>query len=212
MNPIRVLIVDDHKMVRDGLRYFMSDEPGIHVAGDADSLKNMFAVLKTQTIDVILMDFKLRDGDGINGALKVRDLFKHIKVILITAHIEPEIIHSALQSKLDAIIFKSIDELDLIETIKSVYQGTFNALENLPKKYAKEDSNLIQMVDFTRKEQQVLDWIALGRTNSEIGSEMNIAEKTVRNYLHAIYRKIHVSNRTEAAAYWIKSRMSNRDK
>lgn len=211
MKRIKVLIVDDHRIVREGLKLFLEEETQIQVVGEAESLQEMLRFLETHKIDVLLIDFKLRDGDGINGALKVMTLYPNVKTILITAYLEPEIIHSALYSNIHAIIFKNIDEEDLVATIIDVFEGHYNPIDHLPKRYFKETSS-VQWVDFTDRERAILDWLALGKTNIEIASQLNLAEKTVRNYIYNLFKKINVSNRTEAASYWIKSKMTNRDK
>ena len=204
MKPLNILIVDDHKMVREGLMLFFEDVPSLHIVSAIGTLSEMFAVLKSTRIDVILLDFRLTDGDGINGAIKARDLQPETKIIILTAHLDAVMLQMAIKASIEAVLFKDASEETLIDVIHQVHQGRYDIWSNIPRKL--RQSKLSQMpheFHLTDRERDILSLLSMGRTNAEIANHLGIAEKTVRNALHLLYQKIHVSNRTEATIFWL---------
>ena len=204
MKPLHVLIVDDHKMVRDGLSLFLKDVTSLHIVSAVGSLSDMFSILKQTRIDVILLDFRLSDGDGINGAMKARDLQPQTKIILLTAHLDAPMLQMAMKAKIEAVLFKDVSEETLIDVVHQVHQGRYDIWSNIPRKFRHSTSDQIPIeFHLTDRERDILSLLSMGRTNAEIANHLKIAEKTVRNALHLLYQKIHVSNRTEATIFWL---------
>ena len=204
MKPLHVLIVDDHKMVRDGLSLFLKDVTSLQVVSAVGSLSDMFSILKQTRIDVILLDFRLNDGDGINGAIKARDLQPQTKIILLTAHLDAPMLQMAIKAKIEAVLFKDVLEETLIDVVHQVHQGRYDIWSNIPRKFRQSKPDRIPIeFHLTERERDILSLLSMGRTNAEIANHLKIAEKTVRNALHLLYQKIHVSNRTEATIFWL---------
>ncbi|NLV88565.1 MAG: response regulator transcription factor [Tissierellia bacterium] len=209
-DKIKVLLIDDHSVVREGLRLLLELDNRLIVCGEAATLNegiNMIGELKPH---VVLLDFKLPDGDGISGCISIKNIFPDIKIIILTAYTEDHLVLEAIRSGVDGYLLKNVEADELVKTIISVYEGEsvldssvtdiiFNNIKK-EKTSSAEDSLL------SSKEKEILKMLSLGKTNKEIGAALYISEKTVRNYVSNIFKKINVSNRTEAAAYWIRNR------
>ena len=209
-DKIKVLLIDDHSVVREGLRLLLELDNRLIVCGEAATLNegiNMIGELKPH---VVLLDFKLPDGDGISGCISIKNIFPDIKIIILTAYTEDHLVLEAIRSGVDGYSLKNVEADELVKTIISVYEGEsvldssvtdiiFNNIKK-EKTSSAEDSLL------SSKEKEILEMLSLGKTNKEIGAALYISEKTVRNYVSNIFKKINVSNRTEAAAYWIRNR------
>ncbi len=209
-DKIKVLLIDDHSVVREGLRLLLELDNRLIVCGEAATLNegiNMIGELKSH---VVLLDFKLPDGDGISGCISIKNIFPDIKIIILTAYTEDHLVLEAIRSGVDGYLLKNVEADELVKTIISVYEGEsvldssvtdiiFNNIKK-EKTSSAEDSLL------SSKEKEILKMLSLGKTNKEIGAALYISEKTVRNYVSNIFKKINVSNRTEAAAYWIRNR------
>ncbi len=198
-------------MVRSGLKSFLAVEEAFHVVEAVGTLSEMLHVLRNEPIDVLLLDFKLGDGDGILGGIKALNLQPKLKILILTAFVEDAIVLSAKQANFAGVLFKSVQEDTLIETILNIATKQMTFEDCLPKEWACSLS-FIPKHTFTPREITILDCLALGKTNIEIARELMLAEKTIRNYIHELFKKINVTNRTEAAAYWLKSSFLNRDK
>lgn len=209
--PIRVLIVDDHNIVRDGLKLILALDERIVVGGEAKNLQEAIdAVSKTQP-DVILLDFRLPDGDGVNGCLTLKRLFPKVKIIILTAFSQNHLVLETIRAGADGYLLKNIKSSELIENIVKVYEGdsvldaavtegVFNNIITPDVKNELKDNCL------SLREKEILQILSQGKTNCEIADILDISEKTVRNYISTIFKKINVSNRTEAAMYWIRTR------
>jgi len=211
--PIRVLIVDDHNIVRDGLKLILALDKRIEVCGEARNLQEAIeAVAKTQP-DVILLDFRLPDGDGVNGCLTLKRLFPKVKIIILTAFSQNHLVLETIRAGADGYLLKNIKSSELIENIIKVYEGdrvldtsvtggVINTIVTPDIKTEFKDNYL------SLREKEILQILSQGKSNVEIAAALDISEKTVRNYISAIFRKINVSNRTEAAMYWIRTQNS----
>lgn len=209
-DKIRVLLVDDHRVVRDGLKLLLQLNNRLEVCGEAATLNEAIMMTINTNPDVILLDFKLPDGDGVNGCISIKNLFPNIKIIILTAYAENHIVMETIRAGADGYLLKNIESEELIKTILSVYDGgsvldpsltdgVFNSIK-LDNQKNDIDSYL------SPRESKILQYISLGRTNKEIAETLSISDKTVRNYISNIFKKINVSNRTEAASYWIRKK------
>lgn len=201
-NRINVFIVDDHSVVRKGLKMFLELDREIEICGEAGNLNDAFELIDQAKPDVVLLDFKLPDGDGITGCLKIKSSHPDIKVIILTAFSNEDIIFEATKAGADAYLLKDIESDQLISTIFSVCSGknSLDASVTVTEKKSGKKFNL------SNKETIILGMISLGKVNKEIAQSLNISEKTVRNYISRIFKKINVTNRTEAASLWIRQR------
>lgn len=207
---IRVLLVDDHSVVREGLRLLLQLDNRLEVCGEASTLNEGIDMIKELKPDLVLLDFKLPDGDGISGCISIKNIFPEIKIIILTAYTEDHLVVEAIRSGVDGYLLKNADAEELIKTIISVYEGESvldsSVTEIIFTNIKKDKSSSMEDSILSPKEKEILEMLSLGKTNKEIGASLYISEKTVRNYVSNIFKKINVSNRTEAAAYWIRNR------
>ncbi|WNF36698.1 response regulator transcription factor [Bacillaceae bacterium IKA-2] len=201
-NRINVFIVDDHSVVRRGLKMFLELDKEIVICGEAGNLNEAVELISQKKPDLVLLDFKLPDGDGIIGCQKIKRMYPDIKIIILTAFANDDIILEATKAGADAYLLKDIESEQLISTIFSVSRGknTLGSVVTVTENQRGKQLNL------SNKEILILDMISLGKVNKEIADSLNMAEKTVRNNISRIFKKINVANRTEAASFWIRQR------
>jgi len=202
-NNVAILLVDDHAIVRCGIRSLIEKNQGWHVCGEAENLSQAYEKVEELKPDVVLLDIKLPDGDGARGCREIKKIVPNTKVIILTAYGEDSIVSEAVKSGADGYLLKNIDGKSIISAIDNVISGTsvldtamVGSIFNIVKK-ANQLDNLL-----TPQEKRILELIGQGKTNKDIGQELYIAEKTVRNNVSRILKKINVTNRTEAAIYW----------
>lgn len=206
MHKIKVLIVDDHNIVRDGLKLLLALNDRISVCGEAGTLGQALSVISQVHPDLILLDFKLPDGDGISGCQSIKKAFPKVKIIVLTAYSKESLVKETICAGADGFLLKSIKGEELIEDIIRVYEGksvldpavtvgVFNTISG-----QKIKNNL--GANLSPKEVKIIDMVSQGMANKEIAFAMEISDKTVRNYISQIFKKLNVSNRTEAAMYW----------
>ncbi|WP_084019088.1 response regulator [Desulfuribacillus alkaliarsenatis] len=212
-NPIKVFIVDDHSVVRKGLKMFLDSNDEITVCGEAGTLKEALDIVGEHKPDIVLLDYKLPDGDGITGCLNIKNTHPNIKIIILTAFATEDVIVGAIRAGADAYLLKDIEGDELVSTIRAVSKGksvldssvtddVFNSLK-IAEKDQRAEFNL------TDKEIVILDMLTMGKVNKEIASSLGVSDKTVRNYISKIFKKINVTNRTEAASFWIRQKRAN---
>lgn len=200
-----ILLVDDHSIVRCGIKSLLERNNEFTVCGEASTLQQAYEKVVELKPDIVLLDIKLPDGNGAVGCREIKKLSPITKVIILTAYAEDSIIMETIKADVDGYLLKNIDSKIIINTIKEVSQGA-SALD--PSivgdvlKILKETNNISDKISY--QERKILDLISLGKTNKEIADELYIAEKTVRNNVSKILRKLNVNNRTEAAMLWSK--------
>ena len=213
MKEIKVLLVDDHSVVRKGLRMFLEVHPQLCICGEAGTISEAIEKADVLRPDVVLLDFKLPDGDGVNACIALKMRHPKLKVIILTAYTQHEMVVGAIRAGVDAYLLKDVDSNALIDTILAVFQGksvldasathaVFNSLKG------HKDKNLLKST-LSPQEVRIMDLIALGKVNKEIGDALGISEKTVRNYISNIFKKMNVSNRTEAATLWVRKTLDD---
>ncbi|SNS04760.1 two component transcriptional regulator, LuxR family [Anaerovirgula multivorans] len=200
---ISVLLVDDHAIVRCGIRSLIERNSGLEVCGEAENLQEAYHQVSEWKPDIVLLDIKLPDGDGAAGCREIKKISPETKVIILTAFAEDAIVLEAVQAGAEGYLLKNIDSKSIITAIRDVAAGKpaldasiiSKVLDVVKGKHPVDDS-------LTPQERNILELISQGKTNKEIGQELFISEKTVRNNVSKILRKINVNNRTEAAIYW----------
>lgn len=209
-DKIKILLVDDHSVVRDGLKLLLQLNDRLEVCGEAATLKEAIMMTINLNPDVILLDFKLPDGDGVNGCISIKNIFPSTKIIILTAYAEEHLVMETIKAGADGYLLKNIESEELIKNILSVYDGdsvldpsvTEGVFNSIKLSNQKDETSS----DLSPRETKILQALSLGRTNKEIAEELSISDKTVRNYISNIFKKINVSNRTEAASYWIRKK------
>ena len=207
---LRIIIVDDHEVVRLGLRTLLERHPDFTVVGEAATAKQ--AVQKTLLFrpNVVVMDIRLPGGSGIDACRKIVEQAPEIKVIMLTSYAEDEMLFDAIAAGACGYVLKQIGSDDLIRAIETVGKGealldpalTQRVFARVREAARKEQDEAF--ADLTDQEMRVLAQVAEGKTNREIAGVMFLGEGTVRNYVSSILRKLNLTNRAEAAAYAVK--------
>lgn len=211
---ITIMLVDDHSMVRQGLKQLIELEDDLVVIAQAgDGKKGVQKALEVHP-DVILMDINMPNMNGIEAVQLLRQKKVHSKIIMLTLHNEVEYLNKTVELGIDGYILKDSGADILISAIRCVYNGETYMQSNMvtplvdplqedQEKYETEMAKEREML--TKREMEVLSLITEGLLNKEIGYELRISEKTVKNHISNIFRKLNVNDRTQAAVYAIKN-------
>jgi len=204
-SQIRVLIVDDHPVVRYGLQHMLGTAEQIDVVGELADIETLDKVLEETNPDVVLLDLELGDVHGVEALRKLREASPTVRVVIYTSHDEDKRIIQAAELGVDGYLLKGCPQEELIRAIRSVCDGG-TALEASVAAKVMQDMNVHSAqnseknVSFSKREMQVLNLLASGKTNRDIGSTMFISESTVKFHVHAILKKLDAGNRTEAVS------------
>ena len=201
-----IIIVDDHKIVREGIQRLLSKEDQFYVSATLSSVAELMDYVETHNPHLILLDLKLQDGDGVSASIQLKKRFPLIKIVLLSGYIEPDFALEAKRVGVEGYLLKTIALEKLISAIKRVLKGE-KIYDPLVEKDIEEYPNVFKKL--SRQEYHIIRLLTLGKTNKEIASEMNLAEKTARNYISHLYKKINVTNRTEAVAFYMRHRVKN---
>lgn len=203
---IRVMIVDDHEIVREGLRALVHREPTMSLVAEADSAASAVAEAKRTRPDVIVMDVRLGDRSGIEACRDIRAENDAIRVLMLTSYPDDDAVFASIMAGASGYLLKQARRQTLIEAIGAVARGdslldsavTAKVLERLRSGTPSEERELSQL---TGQEQRILGFITSGRTNKEIAHELGLSPKTVKNYVSSILSKLGFRRRSEAAAF-----------
>jgi DNA-binding NarL/FixJ family response regulator len=173
------------------------------VLGEAGSLNEAYEKAENLKPDVILLDMKLPDGDGVTGCIKLKSIIPNVKVIILTAFAEENIVYEAVKAGIDGYILKNIEGQAIVNAITDSYKGVTVIDPSISDKLVK----IIQKgnesdYSLAPQDRNILELISQGCTNKEIADALFLSEKTVRNNVSKIMKKINVNNRTEAAMFW----------
>jgi DNA-binding NarL/FixJ family response regulator len=205
--PLRVMLVDDHEVVRNGLRQMLEATGDVRIVAEAGSVRDAVAEAERTKPDTIVMDVRLTDGSGIEATREIRAARPETRVLMLTSFDDDEALFSSILAGASGYVLKQIQGRDLIRAIRAVADGqslldpavTATVLERLRKgKHLLRDEKLARL---SGQEERILALIADGLTNGEIGTRLHLAEKTVKNYVSTILSKLEVGRRAEAAAY-----------
>lgn len=206
---VNILLADDHRMVREGIRCLLENVPEFNVVGEAaDGYECISLVNKTKP-NIVLLDIDMPDMNGIEALRVIKEQKMICKVIMLTRHNEIDYLMKALEIGCDGYILKESSFDTLKKAIFKVYSGNKYIEPNmmpLLNANMQEKSNVKKKIsELTRREIDVLKMIASGSFNKEIASTLNISERTVKNHVSNIFKKIEVSDRTQAAVFAIKN-------
>lgn len=206
--PINVLIADDHSMIREGLKQLLELDGDIKVIGEAgDGLECLDKITRLQP-DVVLLDINMPNLNGLQVLEHLRNHKMKVRVLVLTIHNEIEYLIRAIEIGVGGYLLKDSDSSVLKKAVHAVYEGeTFIQPSLTPLlKERMENPNILSEGDLlTKREIEVLKLLAEGKFNKEIAQTLKISEKTVKNHVSNIFKKIHVSDRTQAAVYAIKN-------
>jgi two-component system response regulator DevR len=201
----RVFLLDDHEIVRRGLRELLEAEPDFAVVGEAGTAEEALARIPATSPNVAVLDVRLPDGDGVEVCREVRSRHPEVQCLILTSFADDEALFSAILAGAAGYVLKQVRGTDLVDAIRRVAQGqslldpavTARVLQRLRTPHGPAED----IEHLTEQERKILDLIAEGLTNRQIGERMFLAEKTVKNYVSNVLMKLGMSRRSEAAAY-----------
>ncbi len=207
MVKYRILIVDDHEVVRIGLKSLLDRYDHFDIVGEAGSAKEAIEKVSKIHPDVVLMDIRLPGVSGIEACEEITNNYPDTKVIMLTSYAEDEMLFSAIRAGASGYVLKQISAEDLVHAIESVGRGealldpavTQRVFQEVRRAVKEEEASAF--ANLSQQERHVLLLVSEGRTNREIAKTLYLGEGTVRNYVSSILSKLGVSNRAEAAAY-----------
>ena len=202
--PTRVFLLDDHEVVRRGVRDLLEAEDDLTVVGEAGTAEEAVGRIPATSPHVAVLDVRLPDGDGIEVCRDVRSRHPEIACIMLTSYADDEAVYAAIMAGASGYVLKQVRGNELVDGIRRVARGeslldpvvTTRILERI--RHSEADDELAGLTD---QERRILELIADGLTNRQIGEQMFLAEKTVKNYVSNLLSKLGMSRRTEAAAY-----------
>lgn len=203
--PIRVYLLDDHELVRRGLHDLLSAEPDIEIVGESGSAVRATAEIVDLVPDVAVLDGRLPDGSGIEVCRDVRAADPRIRAVILTSYDDDDALFAAIMAGADGYVLKQIAGTDLVDGIRSVASGRSLIDPALVSKVVqrlrepRRDPQAEKLALLTDREQRILELITDGLTNRQIGQELFLAEKTVKNYVSSLLAKLGMERRTQAA-------------
>jgi two-component system, NarL family, response regulator DevR len=213
---IRVMLVDDHEVVRKGLRSMLEANDDLDVVAEAGTADEAVLRARSYKPDVVVMDVRLPDRSGVLACRDIRDAHPDMAVLMLTSFSDDQALFDSIMAGAAGYVLKQIRGGDLVDAIRRVGAGeslldpavTARVLERVRNPQGDEDPRLARL---TPTEARILEMIAEGLTNKQIGEKIHLAEKTVKNYVSTILTKLQVSRRAEAAAYLASRRRDNHD-
>lgn len=206
LDRVRILVVDDHEVVRIGLKAVLRLADGFEVVGEAASRADALAKARALTPDVVLLDIRLSDGSGVDACREIQGVSPRTRTVFLTSYADDETILAALLSGAQGYILKEIDTKGLLESIRTVAAGHSLLHPDVTKRTLRwlrvlaDPSHPRTAPRLSEQERRVLALLAEGKTNKEIAAALDLSDKTVKNYLAKAYEKLQVSRRSEAAA------------
>lgn len=204
---MRILLVDDHEVVRLGVRALLEDEPGMEVVGEAGTVQEAMSLVRELLPDVVVLDLRLPDGHGVDVCRQIKTELPETRIIVLTSFPNDEVILDAISAGADGYVLKQIGSGELLTALERVGRGeslldpaiTSRVFARMREMHKLERASAFAAL--TDQEMKILALIAQGQTNQEIGDALNLSEKTARNYVSRILNKLHLTSRAQAAAY-----------
>ncbi|HDR4898953.1 TPA: response regulator transcription factor [Bacillus cereus] len=203
---IKLLLVEDHHIVRRGLVFFLKTREEFEIVGEAENGEDALTFVRTERPDVVLMDLSMPKMDGIEATKQIKQYDETIKILILSSFSEQDYALPALEAGADGYQLKEVQPEQLVASIIAIYEGNANfhpkVTPALLGRSAVKKENPFSML--TKREQEVLQEIAKGRSNKEIAAELHITEQTVKTHVSNILAKLEVDDRTQAALYAVK--------
>ena len=216
MSKLRVLLVDDHEVVRLGIRALLNQSENFEVVGEASNAKESIEMTAEILPDIVLMDIRLPGMSGIEACEEITQKNKEIKVVMLTSYAEDEMLFAAIRAGASGYLLKQISSEDLIRSLNSVARGdaalldpmvTQRVFQEVRRAVKEEEASAFAVL--SQQEKHVLILVSEGKTNREIAKSLFLGEGTVRNYVSSILSKLGTSNRAEAAAYAVEHNLKD---
>ncbi|MDP2662762.1 MAG: response regulator transcription factor [Dehalococcoidia bacterium] len=209
MNRLRILLVDDHILFREGIASLVASRPDMEIVGQAVDGLEAFQKAKDLRPDLILMDIRMPNCDGLEATRRIKRDWPEARIVILTVSEEDDDLFEAIKAGAQGYLLKNLRPAALFELIQGVSRGEAPISPSLASKILKEFLQVTQKasppglteVNLTDREKQILQYVARGSSNKEIATDLFITEGTVKNHLHNILEKLHLHNRAQAAAY-----------
>ncbi|HEX2746453.1 MAG TPA: response regulator transcription factor [Verrucomicrobiales bacterium] len=194
-NKIRIVIVDDHPAIRLGLAAMLQGEPQFNVVAEAADVSVAVAACEQHQPDVVLMDLRIPGGGGVEATLTIRQRWPSVRVLVVTTYDRDEDIHRAVQAGASGYVLKGLTSAELVAAVKTVHSGG----RVLPPAVATLLADRMSRKNLSPRELQIVRLIVNGRSNKEIANDLEIGEESVKTHLRALFVKLGVADRTQAA-------------
>ncbi len=214
MKCLRILLVDDHEVVRLGLATLLEDVPDVILAGEAGSGKEALQVCESLEPDLVILDIRLPDQSGVEVCRQISARWPHIKVIILTSYVSEDLIAETILAGAVGYVRKQVGNEELLRAIEAVRHGealldpqtTQRVLQRLRRAEGLIDASAFRSL--SRRELEVLHLVSQGKSNREIAETLAVSEKTVRNHVSSLLEKLNLSNRVELATYAVRHHLA----
>jgi len=214
MTKIKIILADDHRIFRDGIKSLLSDNDFINIIGEASSGNELLDMLKTHKPDVVIVDITMPGLSGIEVSKQISSLYPEIKIMILSMHTDEDFVINSIKAGAHGYLPKDTSKEELLEAIKIIYDGgeyygklvSDNFLKNYIKKF-KTGQNLKENEDLTQREIEILKLAASGSSNKEIADKLFISTKTVDAHKNHIMQKLKLKNTAEMVLYAVKNKI-----
>ncbi len=214
MKPLRILLVDDHEVVRLGLTTLLEDVPGATVVGEAGSGREALSACEWLRPDLVILDIRLPDQSGVNVCRQITERWPHIKVIILTSYINDELLAEAILAGAAGYVRKEVGNETLLQAIAAVQNGEALLDPQTTQRVLQRIRHLERLIDagafsdLSKRELEVLLLVSQGKNNAEIAESLFLSDKTIRNHVSHLLEKLSLNNRVELATYAIKHHLA----
>ncbi|HYO50781.1 MAG TPA: response regulator transcription factor [Chloroflexia bacterium] len=210
VEKISLVIVDDHAIVRQGLRTYLELQPDIEVVGEASDGREALEVVRDTLPDIVLMDLVMPNVDGVEATRTITLLSPSSRVIVLTSFSEDEKVFASIKAGAQGYLMKDVLPQELVRAIRTVHRGEAQLDPEIARKLMQEFTNpqpTAPKHDLTERELEVLRLIAQGKSNKDISEDLVLSEKTVKTHVSNILQKLHLTDRTQAAVYALRQKI-----
>ncbi len=198
---MRVVVTDDHRVVREGLRYMLNDAPGVDVVGEAESGEELLALVESEAVDVVLLDVRMPGMSGLDVLERLAETAPQVRVLMLSMHDQPAYVRRAIELGAAGYLRKSAGRNELLTALQVAAEGgTYLPGELMEPLVASMAGRTRPSGNLSPREHQVLQLVADGYENKQISTELDLSEATVKTYLRGVFERLGVSSRAEAVA------------
>lgn len=204
--PVRVILADDHSLIRQGLRAMLDSSPEVDVVAEAENGRQLIDLVRQHFPDVVVVDIRMPDMDGIEAVRRIKKHHPQVKALMLTVHDEEAYVHEAITAGATGYLLKTISTEELVKGIVTVAEGKAMLHPSVTRQMIEEFAELARgrgsrtNHELSKREQEVLQLLAYGKSNKEIAKELNIGAQTVKTHVSHIFTKLGAADRTGAVA------------